>query len=1585
MHEKLLLWFAAFSLLLVACGRSDASPTPETTATPTETPESQAAPTDTPMPPAPTSTPVLQVTAGEISLVPYSDPLFGTTGVVPEGWTEVAIGTFARASFAGDPTVLVQQFLSGATLTPVITQVASQLELEKLPTDPTGLETVNLTWDLYVIESKAEALGGQETTVDLALAETGDGVYVVIFGAETGEYDRLHEAVFLPAVEALAPPTPLPPVEADAAFLNPDLSVEVRVDDLLERMTLIEKIGQMTLVEKNSINTAHITDLHIGALLSGGGGYPEANTPQGWADMVDGFQEYALNTRLRIPLLYGVDAVHGHNNVKGAVIFPHNIGLGAANSPELMEQIGRVTAIETAATGIYWNYAPCVAVPQDIRWGRTYEGYSENTDLVSELAIAYLRGLQGDHLGDRTTVLATPKHYLGDGATAFGTSTQEIIKPYLLDQGDAQIDEATLRAVHLPPYTAAIDAGAKSIMPSFSSWNGIKVHGQQYLLTGVLKGELGFEGFVVSDWGAIDQISDDYYEAVVTAVNAGVDMNMVPYDYIKFMRTLIRAVDNGDVPLARVNDAVRRILSVKFELGLFEHPYSDESLLELVGSKEHRALAREAVAQSLVLLKNEGGVLPIANDTPVIFVGGQAAKDIGIQSGGWTIEWQGKEGNITAGTTILEAIEATASKDASVYFDKFGRVDRVSTSDGSPIEPDICIAVVGERPYTEGVGDSADLTLPDRDLAVLENMDSSCDKLVTVLLSGRPVIVTDLIDSWDALVAAWLPGTEGQGVADVIFGDVPFTGKLPYTWPRTVAQLPFDFENLPTEGCDAPLFPFGYGLDEESTGPLELPECVDEEGDAEAADPERVPLLDDFEDGKLLVGRDGSVQIGYFTWSDGSAVSIATAQVAEGDPLAVPEQAGANTILQLNTDIKSGGWAGFSHAFASESLDKWTSQDWSTYEGIAMWVYGNGTGGTLFVEVQDNRNPDSKSDDAERWSYDIPDDFEGWQYIQMPFEKFRRKDIGNGAPNDGFTLTEVHGYAVGASGSVEMGRQTNYVDQVTLYGRAPERPLEVAFAKTEYSVREGGKTTLRLKLNKPADEPVTVHYTTVEGDATLGRDYALTGEAVTFEPGTMEQSFTINAIDDTIAEGQERTLVVLAEPSGAVLGIQARAILSIRDDEPTDPNLLYDFDQFPPFVTMGGVTLSTEEVAPESDLALPGQPDFENVLAVEYETASEPARFGQTFAEGQDWSGYDGLSFWFYGGGSGDTITVELFDNQATTTADVSPGDWTLVWSDEFDDPAGTPPDPGVWQPEVGDGLLNGIPGWGNGEFEYYTASPENAATDGQGNLVITAREVNTAISNLRCWYGPCAYTSARLTTWGRAEFEFGRVEARLKLPRGQGTWSAFWMLGTDLDRVGWPQSGEIDIVENVGREPATVHGTIHGPGYSGGQGIGAGYDLPAGAVSDDFHVYAVEWTSDQIRWFVDDFNYFTVTAGDVPAGTEWVYNHPFFIILNLAVGGNWPGLPDATTTFPQTMHVDYVRVYGASNASERFEYAFADDFTGWKQIRLPFADFVRSATQPAGAPDDDLTLTEIWGYGLVLSPGSSGSLYLDRMRFETP
>jgi len=628
-------------------------------------------------------------------------------------------------------------------------------------------------------------------------------------------------------------PTPTLPVTAASpmtpketpVYHNPSLPFEQRVADLLARMTLEEKIGQMTQVEKNSLSPAEVTARFIGSVLSGGGGYPQPNTAENWAAMVDGFQRAALNTRLRVPLIYGVDAVHGHNNVYGATIFPHNVGLGATRDPDLVERIGRATAVEMSATGIYWDFAPVVAVPQDIRWGRAYEGYGENTDLVTQLGMAFQRGLQTRADGPGLNVLATPKHFIGDGGTAWGTSRMNIFDhPFMLDQGDALIDEATLRALFLPPYQAAVDAGAKSIMVSFSSWQGKKMHAHKYLLTDVLKGELGFGGFLLSDWQAIDQLPGDPDARIVASINAGLDMIMVPYDYRAFIDGLTRAVNEGRIPLERIDDAVRRILTVKFELGLFERPYSDPAALASVGSSAHLELAREAVRKSLVLLKNDAQTLPLGKDSPLIFVAGQAADDVGLQSGGWTIEWQGQAGAITPGTTILDGIRQTVAASARVEYNRLGQFDGLTDSQGQPLAADVGIVVVAEKPYAEGVGDEGDLTLPEADAALIDRVKQQSRKVVVVLLSGRPLVVTRPLAQWDALVAAWLPGSEGAGVAEVLFGDYPFTGKLPYSWPRSNDQLPFDFKNLPAEGCDAPLFPFGYGLSTKDPSPV-IPDC----------------------------------------------------------------------------------------------------------------------------------------------------------------------------------------------------------------------------------------------------------------------------------------------------------------------------------------------------------------------------------------------------------------------------------------------------------------------------------------------------------------------------------------------------------------------------------------------------------------------------------------------------------------------------------------------------------------------------------------------------------------------------------------
>ncbi|MGC9671499.1 glycoside hydrolase family 3 N-terminal domain-containing protein [Planosporangium sp. 12N6] len=585
-------------------------------------------------------------------------------------------------------------------------------------------------------------------------------------------------------------------------YQDPSRGVPERVADLLARMSLDEKVGQMTQAERAAVTTADVTGYRVGSILSGGGSAPTPNTPAGWADMYDAFQRAALATPLGIPMIYGLDAVHGNNNVYGSTIFPHNIGLGATRDPALVQQIGRATAEEVTGAGLDWTFAPCLCVARNDRWGRTYESFGENPDLVSSMTTV-VTGLQGPSLSAPAVVLATAKHYLGDGGTTGGR-----------DQGDTQLSEQDLRAIHLPPFKAAVDRGVGAVMVSYSSWNGVKMHGNRYLITDVLKGELGFTGFVVSDWAAIDQLDGATgftQQEVTTAINAGLDMIMVPNDYKTFIGYLKSAAQSGAVPMSRIDDAVRRILTKKFELGLFEHPYADRSYAQTVGSQAHRDLARQAVRESQVLLKNAGGILPLAKTGGKLFVAGKNADDLGNSSGGWTISWQGRSGAIVPGTTILQGIRSAVGAGTTVTYNR----------DGSGIDSSYraAIAVVGETPYAEGQGDrTGSLGLDATDLSTLQRLRASGVPVVTVLVSGRPLDIAAQLPDWSALLAAWLPGSEGAGVADVLFGDYNPTGKLPVTWPASADQEPINDGDGKTG-----LFGYGYGLSYPTGGPTPTP------------------------------------------------------------------------------------------------------------------------------------------------------------------------------------------------------------------------------------------------------------------------------------------------------------------------------------------------------------------------------------------------------------------------------------------------------------------------------------------------------------------------------------------------------------------------------------------------------------------------------------------------------------------------------------------------------------------------------------------------------------------------------------------
>uniref|UniRef100_A0A5B6YW04 Putative lysosomal beta glucosidase-like n=1 Tax=Davidia involucrata TaxID=16924 RepID=A0A5B6YW04_DAVIN len=606
--------------------------------------------------------------------------------------------------------------------------------------------------------------------------------------------------------------------DMNCIYKNPNEPIEARIKDLLSRMTLKEKLGQMTQIDRSVATPPALRDLSIGSILSGGGSVPfEKALSSDWADMVDAFQKSALESRLGIPLIYGIDAVHGNNNVYGATIFPHHVGLGATRDADLVRRIGAAVALEVRACGIQYTFAPCVAVCRDPRWGRCYESFSEDTEIVRKLT-SIVTGFQGQppegypkgypFVAGRNNVIACAKHFVGDGGTDKGTNEGNTISSY---------DD--LEKIHMAPYPDCISQGVCTVMASYSSWNGSKLHTDNFLLTKILKEKLGFKGFVISDSEALDRLShphgSNYRNCVLSAVNAGIDMVMVPYRYELFLEDLTYLVESGEIPMTRIDDAVERILRVKFVAGLFEYPLTDRSLLDTVGCKLHRELALEAVRKSLVLLKNgkdpKQPFLPLDRDAKRILVAGMHADNLGYQCGGWTATWQGTSGRITIGTTILDAIKEAVGDKTEVIFEQHPSPDTFAGQDFS-----FAIVVVGEGPYAENEGDNSELIIPFNGTEVISSVADRVPTLV-ILISGRPLVLEPwLLEKIDALVAAWLPGSEGGGIADVVFGDYEFKGQLPMTWFKRVEQLPMHAgENL-----NDPLFPLGFGLTSKNKGKL---------------------------------------------------------------------------------------------------------------------------------------------------------------------------------------------------------------------------------------------------------------------------------------------------------------------------------------------------------------------------------------------------------------------------------------------------------------------------------------------------------------------------------------------------------------------------------------------------------------------------------------------------------------------------------------------------------------------------------------------------------------------------------------------
>lgn len=598
-------------------------------------------------------------------------------------------------------------------------------------------------------------------------------------------------------------------------YKDPKQPVNTRIKDLIRRMTLAEKIGQMTQIERSVASADVMKKYFIGSILSGGGSVPAPQaTPAIWVNMVNEFQKGALSTRLGIPMIYGIDAVHGNNNVYNATIFPHNVGLGATRDPDLVKRIGEATALEVRATGIPYTFAPCIAVCRDPRWGRCYESYSEDHKIVQEMTDIII-GLQGEipenhtkgvpYIAGKDKVVACAKHFVGDGGTHNGVNENNTI-----------VDEHGLLGIHMPPYYDSIIKGVATVMVSYSSLNGAKMHANHDLVTGYLKSKLHFRGFVISDWLGIDRITSppgaNYTYSVQAGINAGIDMVMVPYNYTEYIDDATSLVNKHIISMSRIDDAVSRILRVKFTMGLFENPLADLSFADQLGKKEHRELAREAVRKSLVLLKNGNTpnqqFLPLPKKARRILVAGSHASNLGYQCGGWSIQWMGGSGDITAGTTVFDAIKSTVG-DTPVVYSENPDNSFMKTNDFS-----FAIVVVGETPYAETVGDDTDLTILDPGPDTIRTVCSTV-KCAVVIISGRPVVIEPYLPLMEALVAAWLPGTEGQGVADVLFGDYGFTGKLSRTWFKSVDQLPM---NVGDPHYD-PLFPFGFGLTINSSQP----------------------------------------------------------------------------------------------------------------------------------------------------------------------------------------------------------------------------------------------------------------------------------------------------------------------------------------------------------------------------------------------------------------------------------------------------------------------------------------------------------------------------------------------------------------------------------------------------------------------------------------------------------------------------------------------------------------------------------------------------------------------------------------------
>ena len=760
---------------------------------------------------------------------------------------------------------------------------------------------------------------------------------------------------------------------------------------------------------------------------------------------------------------------------------------------------------------------------------------------------------------------------------------------------------------------------------------------------------------------------------------------------------------------------------------------------------------------------------------------------------------------------------------------------------------------------------------------------------------------------------------------------------------------------------------------------------------AACVDPVTLTTIDDFETPLANGAASNGGLVGYFTFQGGGSAATIERQATPPAPL-LPAVGAPNQVLSIT--LLATDFAGFIHNFENETVDLWLSQDWSKREGISFWFHGNGSGSSLFFDVLDNRNPGSMVDDAERFRFSFSDDTAGWRFLQLPFASFSRVEIANGAPNDGFTLTSVWGYALGTQSTP--GQQTFHLDEVALYGLAVLAPVQVFFANSVTSVIEDNSAEVTVLLDRALTEAdpveVTIAYATAGGNARPGEHYQPASGVLTFTRGGPTMlGFQVPTFGNSKANDPRRVGLTLGEVVGGEPGALTLSSLLIQDDDLFDPDLLDDFEYGAFQLDAGpGVALQAPRIISDDLDARPGQDAFEGVLQVDlglsavkalggadvrFRDGFEPRfTFERVFPLAQNWQGRSAVDFWFRGAGSGESLSFRLFDNREP---DPGPDGWMLSWSDEFDGSAGAAPDPSHWNLAVDNISPTGAFGWGNSELQFYTDALAEAATDGQGNLVISASEAD---EDRACFYGRCQYESARLDTRHKVELAYGRIEVRMLLPDGPaGLWPSLRAVAVEGDRIGQPQAGQIDLLEYVSRIPAEIFGSLQGPGYSGGASFGNTYDFGMPA-AQQAHVIAIEWEPGVVRWSVDGVLFHEATPDDI-SPNQWVFDKPFYLTLGLAMGGNFGGPIDNAMAFPQQLVVDYVRVFQAADSAERFEAPFTDSSAEWQQVSIPLDAFQRSLLQPAGAPDDGLGLGEVWGYGIDAGKLTGVTLLLDQVR----